>query len=232
MCIWGGFPKLVGEPSPRLRFAQGMVSSEMYKSQEGWFFELDGMFSPGHSGSAVINIETGKLVGVVSQSAGNLVKQFENAIHIFKAIDAIQSRWQLFEETRESMDRIWNSVSESIQELQRQIDELYNSLGSFGSSSIRTGTMTDPFLWYRSYLSTHINGKLSNDVVEILKKTGIYVTVSESVTRMDAKSDVAFGAIIRLILEWTELMKKAINESYQMGIGVATGGDSLGRLLP
>lgn len=74
-CIWGGFPRLVGESSPRLRYALGMVSSDIYEIRGGLFVEIDGNFSPGHSGSAILDVDSGEVIGVVSRSAGDLQNQ-------------------------------------------------------------------------------------------------------------------------------------------------------------
>ena len=229
LCIWGGFPKLVGESSPRLRFARGMVSSEMYRSQDGIFFELDGMFSPGHSGSAVINLETGDMVGVVSRSAGDLFEQFSKARDILNAIQVIQSSWKIFEKTMQSMEEVIDSFGEVIPEIERRFEDVSGAF-EFGRfpfwSSIKM-----PHLWLRSDWENHIGGKLPSKVIEILQDKGIRISKHESGVYMTAKSDVAWSALIQLLLEWTKLMEDAIDESFQMGIGVATCGEPLMKLL-
>lgn len=234
MCIWGGFPKLVGEPSPRLRFAQGMVSSEVYDSQGREFFELDGMFNSGHSGSAVINSETGNLIGVVIKSAGSLDKEFDKAISIFKVIEAIQSEWQIFEQTRKEMEDMWNSLNKYIKTINSQLEKISMSFGPLGMPlmpSTIPSISVSPFPWYHSEIVAEVKGKLPDNTVKILKEMNIDVHVSESDTVIYASTDDAFTALFQLVLQWTKLMKGAIEESYQMGIGIAVCQDSVERLL-
>ncbi len=230
MCIWGGYPRLVGEPSPRLRFAQGMVSSEVYNSREGVFFELDGMFNSGHSGSAVINRDTGNLVGIVIKSAGSLEKEFENAINIFKVIEAIQSKWRIFEQTRDEIEKMWDSVSAYIENLNSQISDINSQLGSFGVPFMNR-IKTSYFSWHHSQLITEVDGKLPDNVIKFLEEMDIGVSVSDSDTTDVANTDQAFTALFRLVIQWTELIRSATEESYQLGIGIAACEDSISRVI-
>ncbi len=235
MCIWGGFPKLVGEPSPRLRFAQGIVSSEVYGSQGKEFFELDGMFNSGHSGSSVVNIKTGNLVGVVIKSAGSLVKEFDKAVGIFKVIEAIQSNWQIFEKTRDELEKMWNSTTEYVESINSQLRKITTTFGPLGMplfpSSIPS-IKTRSFPWYHSDFHTHVEGTIPDDVIQFLEENDMQVSFTdEDVTLIYASTDNAFTTLFRLVLQWTELMKGAIEESYQLGIGIAAARDSITKFL-
>lgn len=237
-CIWGGFPRLVGEHSThRIRFARGMVSSNVYSTKKGSYFDVDGIFNPGHSGSAVISIKTGELIGVVSRSAGELDEHFDNASNTIKAIQAIQSSWQLFEKTRQTMKEIYDYFRETIPEINGRFEEISRWLSSLGSSTF-WGQLPNPAaLWIRSEWENNIHGKIPNEVARILEEKGITVSrypnnKTTDLTCLRAESDVAWRALIQLMLEWTELMKVAINESFQMGIGIASCGEPLRQLLP
>jgi V8-like Glu-specific endopeptidase len=77
--IWSGYALLFGEDDPvdRQRFGWGHVASEGYTQENGLFFEVDGNFNPNHSGGPVINKQSGEVVGIVSESAGDFSKVFQ-----------------------------------------------------------------------------------------------------------------------------------------------------------
>lgn len=239
-CIWGGFPKLIGEYSIRqIRFARGMVCSEIYPVQEGLFFKVDGIFNPGHSGSAIINIETGELIGVASRSAGELGEHFSKASYTIQAIRTIQSSWQLFEDTRQSVDKTLQALEKAIPVIDEGFKEVFRCL-SYVSPGHWSGLKVNiPWFPFGSTnWSKHIETFLPTEVIRILKEKGIEVSKWDSddgptqMIHLRAESDVAWKALIQLILEWTDSMKEAVHDSFQMGIGIATCGEPLRRLLP
>ncbi|MHA1864803.1 MAG: S1 family peptidase [Candidatus Thorarchaeota archaeon] len=92
MCIWGGFSKLIGETSSRrVRFGKGMVCSLPYGRKSKSVFDIDGNFNPGHSGSPILDYNSGKLVGVVSRSAGEPVEVFKEALLYSSALVSLST---------------------------------------------------------------------------------------------------------------------------------------------
>jgi len=76
--VWTGYARLIGEGQlDRQRFGWGPIASTSYANDGGRFFEVDGFFNPGHSGGPVIDQASEKVVGVVSESAGNFEKKLE-----------------------------------------------------------------------------------------------------------------------------------------------------------
>lgn len=104
-CIWGGFLTLIGEfATRRLRYARGMISSESYGSDKTCFFEVDGMFSPGHSGSPILESHSGNLVGLVTSSAGTLYDHFHNARTYTKALRTLTSNLEILFEVFRTLE--------------------------------------------------------------------------------------------------------------------------------
>lgn len=93
--VWSGYAQLIGESKVnRQRFGWGPVASDSYDDDGGCFFEVDGLFNPGHSGGPVISQESGEVVGVVSASAGSfeqMLERWSDRVHRLKNLFKVTS---------------------------------------------------------------------------------------------------------------------------------------------
>lgn len=92
---WSGYAQLIGEPQiDRQRLGWGRVASVKYGNR-GSFFEVDGLFNPGHSGSPVVLSGTTRVVGLISASAGEfelLEHEWENRVLILQELFNLKKR--------------------------------------------------------------------------------------------------------------------------------------------
>lgn len=228
MCLWGGFPLFIGEHSPRLRFAQGMVSSQTYECQDGVLFEIDGMFSPGHSGSPVVSTSSGELVGVVMSSAGQLIEILREAKITMSAMAVIQSSWQEYTEMAEALETIVEEYNGIITE----IDDRISTLCSLLPEDCRPdwGEIETPILHYPDYLSIRLPEAIPETVESKLEERNIVFSEHETNLLgmkvyhifLRGRKEAAMKAIVDFMMEWTKLMGDALDQSFQMGMGIAS----------
>jgi len=214
-CLWGGFPHLVGEPSVRrMRLAWGNVSSESYGNDNATFFDVDGAFSPGHSGSPVICNATGQLIGVVSGSVGSVMEYFERTRAYVEALAVLSETGFL------------DDLTKALEDFGSYLYDLDKALDDKGIH-FRTG-VPRAHEWHSSYLEEKppavlkaINecgirakqiGQFNFDG-QVVKQTWIYGTPSE-----------VFRGLVGLMLKVVSSVQEAIDYSFQMFIGTASGG--------
>lgn len=184
--IWSGFAEVFGENQiDRQRFGWGHVASEKFERDAGIFFEVDGLFNPGHSGGPVVSKKSGNVVGVVSASAGS----FEEIISEWKEIDNL-----LF--------------------YARDLSDLH----SFGlhcklrvddpKEAAKMQTRLDK-IGVEYDTSSHENG----DVTVKFDRIDIVDRMSE------------------LVSDMSEILLDTAHGSFQMGLGVASGGQAIEQII-
>ena len=207
-CIWGGYANLVGETSSRrVRFGHGMTCSKPYGTDEVTFFEIDGIFNTGYSVSTVLNTETNQVVGVVSRSAGDVLEYLQV--------------------TRTYMDalQILSKDMKFLEDIVKSIDQLVSAAGTFAISPSAD--------W-----STSVDGNLPERIKRIFEEYDVGMTILQKLdwlpddgdavqTRIMSSVPVLLRTIIGIILRLLKTNQSAIDESFQMGVGVVTGGQQM-----
>ena len=119
-CFWCGYPMLIGERSSRrVRYGWGRVSSEPNESKPG-IFEIDGNFSPGHSGAPVMDELTKSIIGVVSRSVGDPREHFSRYGKYVEALNFIAPHLNLPSQLLEFLE---NTMGAGRYDLPRDIQE-------------------------------------------------------------------------------------------------------------
>ncbi len=184
--IWSGYARLFGEDEiERQRLGWGRVASEPYRDLQGLFFEVDGLFNPGHSGGPVIVEKTGDVVGVVSASAGDFEKL-----------------------TQEWTERV------------KMLQELFK-LQQSGGMLFRTFTYDDP--------------KNAIHDQSVFQQLGLSV---ESKTDDDGRIQLKINteeipiAAGKFQAEMGKLLLDTAIATFQMGVGIASGGEPLKNFVP
>lgn len=175
-CFWGGYPKFPGEVSQLLLIcAKGMVASEPYGPENGSFFQIDGNFSPSHSGSAIMDLDSGKVVGLVSRSAGDPKEIFVKNKMYIESLKTILQHIHIF-----------------------SISQEFNYSG-----------LTIPQI--RAMLQ---RGGLQPVEIEQQDKSVRYVLRWGNI----------LSSALQLVVAIADIAQQGVEETYQMGVGVATGG--------
>jgi hypothetical protein len=216
-CFWCGYPMLIGEGSPRrVRYGWGKISSLPYGSNTG-IFEVDGNFSPAHSGSPIVDATSNLIIGVVSRSVGDPRNHFRKYRRYIEALRFIAPHLNLPSQLLES---IKNTVNP------RQQYQLPGDSMEF---------------MVEGEVSPESTG-ITKSIIDTLKEVGMDVREysyhnlramhdPEAPKSIPASKIIGFDSmmqgVINLILMITDSVESAINETYQMGIGIASGGEAL-----
>lgn len=184
--VWTGYARLIGEGQlNRQRFGWGPIASTSYANDGGRFFEVDGLFNPGHSGGPVIDQASEKVVGVVSESAGNFEKKLE----------------------------LWD-------------DRVHRLENMFTLTSEISGSQKTSFLEYDS---------IEDAVLEkdILEDFGLSVELAKQGDDVFLRFDVLEASVLASKVQ-AEMMRSLLDialKSFQMGFGVASGGQPLSEFV-
>lgn len=213
-CVWCGYPILIGERSRRIRFGWGRISSLPYGPRKN-MFEIDGNFSPAHSGSPIVNTTTGELIGLISLSAGDPRLHFKDYERYIRSLKFIVRFLDL-------PSRLLESYEESL----RKMNISY--LPPVPSDSHRL-----------------MREEIPKEILNTLKEVGVrlremshfnisYVFDEDRADRrptIDTVSIVGFQSmlegVVELILMITNSIEEAVDKTFQMGIGVASGGEPM-----
>jgi len=180
--MWSGYARLVGEDSiDRQRFGWGRIASASYPNGDGMFFEVDGLFNPSHSGGPVVNEKTGKVVGIVAQSAGS----FEG----------------LYEQWEEKVERLTG---------------LFNLSKQFQGMMHKSFTYDDPG---NAVHDMGVFDRLGLEYEEEINEDGNY-EVKVNTEQIPIVAGQVQGEISELLLDTAQ-------KTFQMGVGIASGGDEL-----
>ncbi len=215
-CLWLGYPRLIGERSTRrVRYGWGKVSSKPPETNSG-IFEIDGNFSPGHSGAPVFNEKTDSVIGVVSRSVGDPREHFKRFRRYVEALEFIAPLLKLPSELLKSIREMMGP---------RRIDlpddafsftvegEVPKDADGITMSVIRT--LEEVGVDVRKY--SYFNLRALDDE-----------TQPKSVKALDIYGfDSLMRGAINLILQISNSVESAVNDTYQMGIGIASGGKPL-----
>lgn len=214
-CMWCGYPLFIGERTRHLRFGWGKVSSNPSPPDSSVFY-VDGNFSPAHSGSPILDLSSGNLIGVVSRSAGDPRFQFEKIKILNRALYFMTQR----------MD--------SISELFDAFEDLAREAGQNGP--------VDQVSFFPEGEIGRPEREIPSDILEILKEVGVelsedrYHNIVHSwsdsptdekpyITRIRISGfDKVLEGIIRLVSRVSSTLEQVIDETYQMGVGLARGG--------
>lgn len=187
--IWSGYARLLGESKmERQRFSWGRVASTEYGKGDAQFFEVDGLFNPGHSGGPIISKDTEQVVGVVSASAG----AFDNLEDAWNTRSKILTdALDLYRLVQESSDTgVFNTLTTADPVQGAQIQHTLDRIGM-------------------EYNATTENGKIS---------------VKFRAGEIPGYSGVILGQMSDLLLD-------TARNTFQMGVGIASGGSALTDLV-
>ena len=186
--VWCGFAQLIGEEDiSRIRMGWGRVASRPYKKEGGIFFEVDGLFNPGHSGGPVVLADTGEVVGVIKASAGSI----------------------------EPLINEWRDRAEKIQILSYLASKSFRGGGFF--TTVRVP-----------------DEETANKMIEELRRLGLTVdqpTRDEGMFVVNFQRDEILLAISRFLSELAESLVVTADMTFQMGLGIASGGKPLMNIL-
>ena len=217
-CWWAGFPILIGaEQVRRLRYAWGTVSSPPYHHLKG-FYEVDGNFSPGHSGGPVFHTDQGCIIGVVSRSAGDPRLHFEKSRKYIDALEFLMPYLRLPSELLRALSTILREKRFELPEEGRTLalEGQDRDLGETISIE-QIDTLKDVGLDLKPYSQCTITGAF-----------GISSDRPSTITLVDLPDyDSILAAAVRLALRMIRFVEDGLNKSFQMGIGVASGGRPL-----
>lgn len=185
--VWSGYARLFGEPKiDRQRFGWGKVASTAYGPGDIGMFEVDGLFNPSHSGGPVVSEESGKVVGVVSASAG--------------AFEKLEDAWA----------KRANLLGEILQVYKMSVGE-----SGFNMSV----TPPDP------------------GAGAALQVTFDQADIDYDVTTNNGQMEISFyreelpGGIGTMLNQMSQLLLDTAQSTFQMGVGISSGGDPLTDLL-
>ena len=183
-CLWGGYARFPGEATPdRIRFGHGLVASSVYQKNGRYYFDVDGNFNPSHSGSALVDAVSGKVIGVVIRSAGTLSKELKRN----------KARLMALEYVLAGVDTPMSETQFIFQKTQPEDDEILRVLEDAGLAWCEIEPLYGP-------------------------KTGITVA---------GNAGDAIRASLRIITEMGQSIEEAVENSYQMGVGICLSAEHI-----
>lgn len=181
-------------------------------------FYVDGNFSPAQSGSPILNINSGNVIGVVSRSAGDPRFKFVKIEKYTKTLNFLTER-----------TNVLSDLFTSVERLHRELKIDWN-------------IPSDYFHFLKEGQLSHHKGEISEEILETLREIGVelremshynihYVfgnpTPDEKPT-IDTVAIVGFDKIMRgiisIISEIVSTIEEVVDDTYQMGVGLARGG--------